>query len=205
MKRREFLQSTAAFSAVTIVSPSVAFGSKANSAIRMGVIGCGGRGTAVITTMSQNANINIIALADLFADKLEQSKKKIDEQNTAKGFTPVNKSNTYTGSKAYLRLLENRDVDAVLISSPAYTHADFFEAAAFAGKHIYCEKPAAPDVFGCRKVEHTGKLMHGKLSMAIGFQIRHATPYVEMVKRIQGGEIGEFLNVHLSYLATKSV
>lgn len=203
MKRREFLQSTAALSAVTLISPSAAFGSKANSAIRMGIIGCGGRGTAVITSMSENTNINIIAMADLFADKLEQTKKILDAQNIKKGFAAINKANTYIGSKAYLRLLENKEVDAVLISSPAYTHADFLEAAALAGKHIYCEKPAAPDVFGCRKVEHVGNLMNGKLSMVIGFQIRYATPYVEMVKRIQRGDLGEILNAHLCYLSTE--
>ena len=92
----------------------------------------------------------------------------------------------------------------MLISSPAYTHADFLEAAARAGKHIYCEKPAAPDVAGCRKVEHVGNLVNGKLSIVIGFQIRYATPYVEMVKRIQRGDIGDILNAQLCYLAGRS-
>jgi len=204
MKRRDFLQSTAALSAVTLLSPARAFGSKANSAIRMGIIGCGGRGTAVITSMSNNTNINIIAMADLFEDNLVHAKKIFDEQNIKKGFSSISKAFTYTGSKAYLRLLENKDIDAVLISSPAYTHADFLEAAVLAGKHIYCEKPAAPDVAGCRKVEHVGNLVNGKQSIVIGFQIRHATPYVEMVNRIQKGDIGEILNVHLCYLATES-
>ncbi|MEI6048712.1 MAG: Gfo/Idh/MocA family oxidoreductase [Bacteroidota bacterium] len=204
MKRRDFLQSTAAFSAVTLISPTTAFGSKANSAIRMGIIGCGGRGTGVISSMSNNTNINIIAMADLFKDKLEYAKKILDELNIKKGFPAISKTYTYTGSKAYMQLLENKEIDAVLISSPAYTHADFLEAAAMAGKHIYCEKPAAPDVAGCRKVEHVGNLVDGKLSIVIGFQIRHATPYVEMVNRIQRGDIGDILNVHLSYLATES-
>ena len=204
MKRRQFLQNTAALSAVTIISPATAFGSKANSAIRMGLIGCGSRGTSVITSMSDQTNINIIAMADLFRDKLDYSKKILDEQNIKKGFPAVSKPNTYVGSKAYMELLANKDVDAVQISSPAYTHADFLEAAAMAGKHIYCEKPVSPDVAGCRKVEHIGNLVNGKLSIVIGFQIRHATPYVEMVKRIQRGDLGEILNVHLSYLATES-
>jgi len=203
MKRRDFLQNTAALSAVTILSPATAFGSQANSAVRMGIIGCGGRGTAVIRSMSANTNINIIAMADLFSDKLDACKKILDELNIKKGFSAVPKPNTYTGSKAYQQLLANKDVDAVLISSPAYTHAEYFEAAANAGKHIYCEKPAAPDVAGCRKVEHVGNLYNGKKSMVIGFQIRHATPYVQMVDRIQKGDIGEVLNVHLSYLATR--
>jgi myo-inositol 2-dehydrogenase/D-chiro-inositol 1-dehydrogenase len=204
MKRRDFLQSTAALSAITIISPSAAFGSKANSAIRIGIIGCGGRGTSVITSMSNNTNINIIAMADLFEDKLVNAKKILDGQNIKKGFPAIINTCTYTGSKSYLHLLENKDTDAVLISSPAYTHADFLEAAALAGKHIYCEKPAAPDVAGCRKVEHVGNLVNGKQSIVIGFQIRHATPYVEMVNRIQRGDIGEILNVHLCYLATES-
>ena len=203
MKRRDFIQNTAALSAVTIISPATAFGSKANSAIRMGIIGCGGRGTGVITSMSEQTNINIIAMADLFRDKLNHSKKILDEQNIKKGFPVISGSSTYVGSKAYMQLLENKDVDAVQISSPAYTHADFLEAAAMAGKHIYCEKPVSPDVAGCRKAEHVGNLVNGKLSIVIGFQIRYATPYVEMVKRIQRGDIGEVLNVHLTYLATK--
>ncbi len=205
MKRRDFLQNTAALTAVTIISPSTAFGTKANSAIRMGLIGCGPRGTGVITSMSNQTNINIIAMADLFRDKLVSSKKLLDAQNIKKGFPAVSDAYTYTGSKAYMKLLENKDVDAVQISSPAYTHADFLEAAALAGKHIYCEKPVSPDVAGCRKVENIGNQVNGKLSVVIGFQIRHATPYVELVKRIQRGDIGDVLNVHLCYLATKLV
>jgi myo-inositol 2-dehydrogenase / D-chiro-inositol 1-dehydrogenase len=203
MKRREFLQSTAALSAVTIMSPASAFGSKANSAVRVGIIGCGGRGTAVISSMSAHTNINIVAMADLFRDKLDTCKKTLDELNIKKGYAAIPNTSTYTGSKAYQQLLANKDVDAVLISSPAYTHADYFEAVTQAGKHVYCEKPAAPDVAGCRKVEHAGNLHNGKISMVIGFQIRHASPYVQMVERIQRGDIGEVLNVHLSYLATR--
>ncbi len=204
MKRRDFLQSTAALSAFTIISPATAFGSKANTAIRIGLIGCGARGTSVISSMSNHTNINIIAMADIFRDKLDNAKKTLDDLNAKKGFPAIGKQNTYVGSKAYLQLLDNKDIDAVQISSPAYTHADFLEAAATAGKHIYCEKPVSPDVAGCRKVEHVGNMVGGKISIVIGFQIRYATPYVEMVKRIQRGDLGELLNVHLCYLATES-
>ena len=125
MKRRDFLQNTAAISAFTLISPATAFGSKANSAIRVGLIGCGARGTSVITSMSNQTSINIIALADLFQDKLDSAKKILDEQNIKKGFPAVAKPYTYVGSKAYMELIENKDVDAVQISSPAYTHAGF--------------------------------------------------------------------------------
>jgi myo-inositol 2-dehydrogenase/D-chiro-inositol 1-dehydrogenase len=201
--RRKFIKNTAVAGAFTIVSPSVAFGSKANSAINMGIIGCGGRGTGVISAMSTNANVNIIGMADLFSDKLASSKVKLDAQNKKKGFSAISNSNIHVGSNAYLELLNNKDIDAVLISSPAYTHAAYMEAAALVGKHIYCEKPVSPDVAGCRKMEKVGERFDKKLSMTIGFQIRYATPYVQMVERIHNGDIGKVLSVQLYYLSTK--
>lgn len=204
MKRRTFLNSTAAISGITILSPALAFGSKANSAIQMGIIGCGPRGTKVITSMSQNSNVNIIAMADLFEDKLLKAQKVIDAQNVKKGFTAIPKTNTATGSKAYLKMLEINDIDAVLISSPTYTHAGFLEAAVSAGKHIYCEKPVATDVDGCLRVAKLGDDVGEQLSIAIGFQLRYATPYVEMVKRIQQGDIGDVLSANLCFLSNKT-
>jgi predicted dehydrogenase len=202
MKRRTFLNNAAAFSGITMVSPSIAFGTKANSAVRMGIIGCGNRGTAVMTSFIRNTNINLIAMADLFDDRLQKSKKTLDAENAKKNIPAV--SNTYLGSKAYQQLLQNKDVDAVLISSPCYSHPGFFEAAVSAGKHVYCEKPVAPDVDGCLKVQKAGEKANGKLSMVIGFQIRYATPYVEMIKRIQNGDIGEVLSANICYLANKT-
>ncbi len=200
--RRDFIKKTTAISTVTILSPSIAFASKANSAIRMGIIGCGGRGTRVISSMLQHTNTRIVAMADLFQDKLQHSKIKLDEKNIEQGFSKIEKANTYTGPEAYLRLLENKDVDAVLISSPAYTHPEFLEAAVAAGKHVYCEKPVAPDVDGCKRVEGVGNRIKGKLSIAVGFQIRHASPYVEMVQRIHRGDIGDIISGELHYFSS---
>jgi len=202
MKRRTFIKKSGLISTVTVLSSSAAFASKANSAVNIGIIGCGGRGTRVLSSMSDNANINILAMADLFEDRLSTSRKVLSARNVNKGLPEIQDSNTYIGSKAYLRLLERKDIEAVLISSPAYTHAGFLEAAVDAGKHVYCEKPAAPDVDGCLRVERAGRKANGKLSIAIGFQIRYATPYVEMVKRIQQGDIGEILSAQLYYLSS---
>lgn len=203
MTRRKFIRKSAAAGAFTIVSPNIAFGSTANSSINMGIIGCGGRGTGAISSMSNNANVNIIAMADLFEDKLVSSKAILDVQNKKMGFSAIANSNTHIGSKAYLELLNQKDIDAVMISSPAYTHADYMEAAAQAGKHIYCEKPVSPDVAGCQKMERIGERYDKKLSMTIGFQIRYATPYVQMIERIQRGDIGKVLSAQLYYLSTE--
>jgi len=202
MKRRSFIQNAAAISAFTILKPGIVFGTRNNTAIRIGIIGCGGRGTAVISSISANTNTNITAMADLFEDKLLTARPKLNRLNASKGFAEINPSNVYQGSTAYLKLLENKDVDAVLISSPAYTHPGFLEAAVAAGKHVYCEKPVAPDVAGCKKVQQIGEKLNGKQSVVIGFQIRHATPYVDMTKRIQRGDIGDLITVQLYYFSS---
>ena len=117
MERRNFIKSAASLSAITILRPDTIFGSKANSAIRIGFIGCGSRGTSVISSMSKNTNIQIIGMADLFDYQLQTAKIIVDQLNAAKGFPGIRKSNIYQGSKAYLELINNKEVDAVLILS----------------------------------------------------------------------------------------
>src|SRR5918993_4666804 len=117
MKRRSFLKNAATISAVTILKPGIAFSSTRNSAIQAGMIGCGSRGTEVISAMSRSTNTNIIAIADLFEDKLREGKVRLDKLNAAKGFAEISSRNLYRGSKAYLDLLANKDIQAVLISS----------------------------------------------------------------------------------------
>jgi myo-inositol 2-dehydrogenase / D-chiro-inositol 1-dehydrogenase len=202
LQRRTFLKQAAALSAFTILSPRIVFGTQANSAVRIGIIGCGSRGTAVLTSMLQHTNTVVVAMADLFADQLQRAGAVFNQQNAAKKFPAIKTSNMYQGSKAYLRLIENKDVDAVLISSPAYTHPEFLETAVAAGKNVYCEKPVSTDVAGCNRIVKAGEKLNGKQSVVIGFQIRHASPYVGMVKRIQEGAIGDVINGQLYYLSS---
>jgi myo-inositol 2-dehydrogenase/D-chiro-inositol 1-dehydrogenase len=202
MKRRLFVKSAGVISMATVLKPGIVFGTKANAAIRMGIIGCGNRGTTVISAMSKNANIAIVAMADLFDYQLQTALVKYNKLNTDKGLPVIAPSNMYQGSKAYLKLLENKSLDAVLISSPCYTHPEFLAAAIAAGKHVYCEKPAAMDVAGCKKIEAMAKGINGKLSIAFGFEIRHASPYIEMINRIHHGDIGDILSADLYYFSS---
>ena len=203
IERRSFLKTAAAISALTILKPATIFGSKANSAIQVGVIGCGNRGTAVISSMSKNTNIRISAMADLFADQLDKASVTFNRLNASNKVAAISKSNIYQGSEAYMELLHNKEVDAVLISSPAYTHPEFIEAAVAAGKHVYCEKPVAVDVDGCKRAERVSERLNGKLTVVIGFQIRYATAYVEMVKRIHQGDIGDVVNGQMYYISSR--
>jgi myo-inositol 2-dehydrogenase / D-chiro-inositol 1-dehydrogenase len=200
--RRTFLKTAAAASAaVTILKPGTVFGSAANSNIRLGIIGCGNRGTGVISSMVQNTDSRIVAIADIFEDQLMKGRDNLNKVNRDKGQPEIEESHLFLGSKAYLRLLDQKDVDAVLISTPAFLHAMHLEAAVDAGKHAYCEKPVAIDPAGVKQVQRIGEKVKGRTSLAVGFQIRHATPYVEMVKRIQRGDIGEVVTVQAYYFA----
>ena len=203
MERRSFVKAGAAVGALTVVSPRIAFGSRNNSAVNIGIIGCGNRGMGVISSMSRNTNINVLAVADLFEDKIPVARKRLNELNEAKGFAKIADKMVFTGPSAYKELIQSGQLDAVLISSPAYTHPTFAEEAARAGKHIYCEKPAAVDVEGCLRMEQLGHEIKGKQSMVIGFQIRHASPYMEMAQRIQRGDIGQVINVQLYYFSSR--
>lgn len=204
MNRRAFIKNSAILSTLTVLKPEIAFASKNNSAIRIGFIGCGGRGTGVLSIMSANTNINIIALADIFDDRVSKAEIAINGLNRKKGFSKISKDNIYVGSDAYLKLLENKDVDAVMISTPAYAHPDILEAAVAAGKHVFCEKPAAIDAYGCKQILRVSESINEKLSAVIGFQLRYAPPYVEMKERIRRGDIGEIITAQLYYLSSNT-
>lgn len=202
LNRRKFLAATSATAAFTIIKPSLVFGSKANSAIRVGIAGCGNRGTEVLTEMVKSTSAQVVAMADLFDYQLEKAKPVFDKLNGQKGLASVGPKRLYQGSSAYLKLYDDKDVDAVLISSPAFTHPLFLEKAVDAGKHVYCEKPVSPDVKGCRQVMRAGEKAAGKTSLAIGFQIRLATPYMQMAALIRNGAIGEITSVQLYYISS---
>jgi predicted dehydrogenase len=190
-------------SAGTIIAPHIVRGKMSASNVQLGIIGCGGRGTAVISSMSKNANVNIIAMADIFEDKLKEKLPVYNELNAAKGLPEIKSSNMYQGSNAFEKLLNNKDVDAVLISTPCYKHPEFLEAAIQAGKHVYCEKPVALDVAGVKRAQNAAKGITNK-SVTIGFQIRHASPYAEMIKRIHNGDIGEIAAAQMYYISSRN-
>jgi len=199
MERRNFIKTSALAAGFGFLKPErlMAVGNS-EKPIKMGFIGCGNRGTGVISTMSANNNIHITALADLFRDKTDDVLPKINQLNKNRGYAAVEKKHVYIGADAYQRLLRESGVDAVLISTPAYAHPFIFEAAVAAGKHVYCEKPTAPDVYGTLRMLKAAAHVKN-LSLVCGFQIRYASPYVEMVRRIHRGDIGETVSVQLYY------
>lgn len=192
VSRRKFLGAAAATAAgVMFVKPSLVRGSAANSTLRLGILGCGGRGTAVGTGFVNNTNTRVVALADLFADQLEAGRKHFDELQQAKGYAAIDSSQLFRGPKAYQQIAASKELDFILITTPPYFHPHHLETVVAAGRHVYCEKPVAVDVPGAKHIIRIGEKAQGKLSLEVGFQIRKAPPHVELVKRIQAGALGK--------------
>ncbi len=199
MDRREFLKVFAASTAFTMLRPTdMLAGEKIARPLRIGFIGTGNRGMSVITAMSHNNNIEIYALADLFRDRIDKVLPQLNNLNKAKGLSEISEDNIYVGGDAYKKLLDDKKVDAVVISTPAYAHPMIFEAAVKARKHVYCEKPSAPDVWGTRRMMKAARGVKN-LSLVLGFQVRYASAYDEMIRRIHNGDIGEVLTAQLYY------
>jgi predicted dehydrogenase len=181
--RREFLAGSTV-AAATMMSPSLVRGSEANSTIRLGMIGCGGRGSWIANLFNKHGNYKFVACADYFQDKVDAFGKKYE----------VPENRRYTTLSCYKKMMDDKDVDAVVIESPPYAHPEQAAAAVEAGKHVFLAKPIAVDVPGCRSVEESGKkATEKKLVYLIDFQTRANKVFQEAVKRVHKGEIGELM------------
>ena len=190
--RRAFIAETSAAAlSVSVLNPGTVFGSRANSSIKIGMIGCGGRGTWLADLFKENGNYEITGAADYFQDKVDAFGDKFG----------ISERNRFTGLSGYKRLLET-GVDAVAIESPPYFHPEQAEAAVAAGKHVYLAKPVAVDVPGCRSIESSGRTATEKsLCFLVDFQTRADQYYIEALKRVHDGALGTFAFGEASYHA----
>ena len=204
ISRRRFVTTAGLVTGALVFKPSLVKGSQANSAIRIGLLGCGGRGTVVANAFVNNAanNCRIVAIADLFDDQLQKAKKYWDEIAVAKGYSAIDPKLVFLGPKAYEQIASCTQCDVIIISSPDYFHVQHLEAVVDAGKHCYCEKPAGVDVESCRKFIEIGERATGKLSLEVGFEVRQAPCFSEVIDRIHKGAIGRISHGMLHYHAS---
>jgi predicted dehydrogenase len=141
-----------------------------------------------------------VALADLFHDQLDAARANFDKLQQAKGFAAIDASQLFVGPDAYQQIAHSKEVDAIVVATPPYYHPQHLEAVVAAGKHVYLEKPVAVDVPGALRVIEIGKRAGGKLSLDVGFQIRDCPPFVELVRRIHGGALGNMVCGEAHYL-----
>ncbi|HUU27228.1 MAG TPA: Gfo/Idh/MocA family oxidoreductase [archaeon] len=197
--RREFIKSGTIAAASALAGFSIvrsAYGQNTDP-IRLGLVGCGGRGTgAAEDCLSAAPNVHLVALADLFQENIDKSRKTLTDPNRKEGplkGVEVKDDRCFVGFDAYKKLLAT-DIDLVILATPPGFRPIHFEAAVNAGKHVFTEKPVAVDPVGIRKFMAAGKLAEQKgLCVVAGTQRRHDPGYQELIKRVQDGQIGEVI------------
>jgi myo-inositol 2-dehydrogenase/D-chiro-inositol 1-dehydrogenase len=209
LSRRKFLGNAAAASAVGVlginqllsacdrikipkdlVLPPLLDQAPDGEVIRAGVIGCGGRGTgAAQNFLSAGPNLQIVALADVFQDRIDNCRKELKDNKGVE----VPDDKCFVGFDAYKKVLE-QDVNYVIIATPPFFRPEQFKAAVEAKKNIFFEKPVAVDPVGIRTIMSAGKQAEAfGLSVVTGTQRRHQRDYIETYKMVMGGAIGKIV------------
>jgi predicted dehydrogenase len=190
--RRSFLETSGALTAAAILSAcsTTAVHAQASDKIRVGLVGCGGRGRgAAADCVNSSKNVQLVAMGDLFADALAEAKKAIAERPKDK--YDVKDDHCFVGWDAYLKVI-NSDVDVVILATPPGFRPMMIDAAIKAGKHVFAEKPVAVCPTGARQVIAAAEEAQKKnLGFVIGTQRRHQPGYLEVIKRIGEGAIGK--------------
>lgn len=216
LSRRDFLQAsavvgTAAISALKV--PQVHASNGDDFAVRIGLIGCGGRGTGALLdaigastkviypqsgyhtedvaegAQVERKNIQVLALADMFEKRLEDC-----HRNLKKVGLSVPPERHFLGWDAYQKLLAIPEINYVILATPPHFRPLHLKAAIEAGKNVFMEKPAAVDVPGVRTVLEAGALARKKnLGIACGTQRRHLHSYRECIQRIRDGALGDIV------------
>ena len=193
LNRRQFVSNigAATLSTLVLTKPSLVWGTQANSKIKLGLVGCGGRGTWITDLFLKHGGYELTAIADYFQERVDSAGDKFK----------VDPSRRFTGLAAYKRLIDC-GVEAVAIESPPYFHPEQAAAAVNAGIHVYQAKPVAVDVPGCLSIQKSGeKAGANKLCFLVDFQTRANTFYIEALKRVHKGAIGTFAFGESSYHA----
>jgi predicted dehydrogenase len=192
LTRRGVLKAAAASTLAASLPLSAASARKPGREIRVGVIGCGGRGTgAAVNILEASPLTRIVALADVFADRLESCRSRLQEQPPDRAARArVDDERCFTGFDAYLRLLA-ADVDVAILATPPGFRPAHLDAATDAGVHVFAEKPVAVDPVGVRRVlDASRRGTRRGLHLVAGTQRRYEPCYIEAMRRIRDGAIG---------------
>lgn len=197
--RRDFLKSSTvaavgagAFTTLGALPGAYAAG---DDTIKIGLVGCGGRGTgAASQALSTAGNVKLVAMGDLFADRLNgaanELKKAIGEKQER---FAVDKDHMFVGFDAFEKVIGS-GIDLVVLATPPHFRPQHFAAAIAAGKHCFIEKPVAVDGPGVRLCLKTAEEAKAKkLAVVCGLQRHHQFGYIESMKRVHAGEIGDIV------------
>jgi len=170
--------------------------------IRIGVVGCGGRGTgAIVQALRADPDVKLVAMGDVFQDRLDSCYQNITEElkEDAAKKIDVPGSRRFIGLDCYKQVL-GCDIDAVLITGYPAFRPEQLKAAIDAGKHVFAEKPLAVDATGIRTVKAAAAAARDKgLSLCVGFCWRYNPGMREAFKFVNGGGLGRIVTVHTCY------
>lgn len=192
--RRTFMRSSALWAGaagLSVVRPGHIFGTRASSRIRLGIIGCGGRGRWITGLFAEHGGYEIHAVADYFQEVADACGDALK----------VDRSRRFSGLSGYRNLVAS-GVEAVALETPPYCFPEHARAAVEAGLHVYMAKPVACDVPGTLEIGELGKRSTGnKRCFLVDFQIPTDPFNIEAVKRAREGAIGRIVMITTCYLA----
>jgi myo-inositol 2-dehydrogenase / D-chiro-inositol 1-dehydrogenase len=214
LSRRNFLEKTALASAAGLAGISILSSCKNRAktvdyefpplidkapdgkTLRAGLVGCGNRGTgAALNFLDAGNGLELIALADVFEDKVWDSRSKLQNQNVE-----VPEKNCFWGFDGYKKLLE-LDLDVVILATPPHFRPEHFDACVQAKKNVFMEKPVCVDPVGARQIIATSKKAENMgLTVITGTQRRHQHDYLETYRKIAEGAIGEITSARAWWL-----
>ncbi len=201
--RRDFIRTSSALMAGGAVGGALSIARAAHpvgsDTIKVGLVGCGGRGTKATvqalntmqkTDINPNGEVRLVAMADAFANRLQISYRTIKGVHSD---VDVPQDRRFVGFDAFEKLLQT-DADLVILATPPGFRPLHFEKAVAAGKHVFMEKPVATDAVGVRRVLAANEIAKQKgLAVAVGLQRHHEPRYIETIQRIWDGAIGDIV------------
>lgn len=211
--RRDFLKASAAAAGVAASIGGASAFVAGNDTIKVGLIGCGGRGTGAVRDILEaeekingaNPKVEITAVADVFKHKAEGAAKAFKSDNPKSSYRKyvnqikVTPETTFDGLDAYEKLL-NSGVDLVILATPPGFRPYHLEAAIKANKNIFCEKPVAVDATGARKCFALAEESKKKnIAIVAGTQRRHQQPYIDTIAKIHDNAIGDIVEARCAW------
>lgn len=198
--RRDFVKGAAAVAAGAILpTPHFPLPTSNAATIRVGLVGCGGRGTgAARDCLRASEGVELVAMGDLFPDRLASSRvnlaKAAAENPALAAKYKVTDDHSFSGFDAYQKVIDS-GIDMVLLATPPAFRPQHLAAAIAAGKHVFMEKPVAVDATGIRSVLASSELARQKsLGLVAGTQRRHDAGYRAVIERVHGGAIGDVVS-----------
>lgn len=200
--RRDFLKTSATLTGAALtgaLSLERSVHAAGSDVIKIGLIGCGARGTAAaLNAMNAGKAIRLTAVADIFDERLRDNLARLRKARPEQ--VEVKNDRCFVGFDAYRQLIAS-GVDVVLITPTSLFIPEMLQAAVGAGKHVFCEKPHGLDMPGAARCEAAAESARKKkLSLVSGLCWRYDTGVRETMKRVHDGAIGDIVAIQETYV-----